>query len=1004
MAVVAPPPESSLSLFELYLDLPHPGASGTSPKPFLIPSPLGTSANSSNDELIKNLGQIARFAFPEYEGEEQPQPQAVESSSRSPIPYLNRYDLYAMQNKGFQHFTFTMQLRSGQRIYGHVRRYLPPHMMARQRYDVGRRGERALIVMTRVSGADLLFQAILKSLDAISSQQAVLPPELASYGEPQKAFMYELHKHHQYLVQAYAAQPLEQRGKPLVANLPGIEFGPKPLFARVDTTRFIFPTYLLRPIRATDPSTSQSSALMPLLRCVGVEHSLRIMSALLSERRVIIVSSSPTRLATCSHAALGMLAQGLLHWQHLYIPVMPPHLWQYLAAPYPYLIGILTQSLPKLDRTDGLGEVLMINLDNNTMETRNMDQRYILQRLPDLFQNLDQTAGTVASPSEDLAQSLQEILKQDKKILNGESALGNVSETAAKATKAVKNTFVKLRNKGRQYLSGKSTSGISDEDKEALQSSSVPEEKSLAADYIYTESCYNEIAEEDARISFTCFFLCMFGNMRWYLSQAPGQNPQLDRNRFLQQKREMGEGEGTAMWPLLQNFCQTQMLEEFAKARIEEVRTREPITPDTPLFVRCAAYHREHNVSFDILTVRRVTQQVAQNSPARITGMPQTNARQMAMTLTSNKVFEGDYGAAVGQLVEKCRESTSVLFDVMSVIWLRLRDSKGMQWKHAYQALQILKNLLYHGPLAVIAEATDGLDKIRAMKFYENMRQNVVSDIRNSATYVYYLLVDRSKLYRIRRFCAEKRRLLQNPPPTLVRDNRLSITGNFRAIHAALNPNNRGTYARLPPTAPQHVPMSRGEGADLFGAPGQPPGQPNQMPQPAAINSDLIGLFDNVQISGQPLNAKASPSSGNPFDAMQPPPSIDPSPETSAAPSPVPQQQSQPPPSFQPTPTIVALPPNPAPRPYSQYPPQQQFQQPHPGHIQPIHHHHHTHIPHQNSGYPVNPSQTHGITGPSIQPNIPPQQIMPPGQIPPPGYQVNQPAPPPSKAQFDPFA
>ena len=50
----------------------------------------------------------------------------------------------------------------------------------------------------------------------------------------------------------------------------------------------------------------------------------------------------------------------------------------------------------------------------------------------------------------------------------------------------------------------------------------------------------------------------------------------------------MGEGEGTPIWPLLQNFCQTQMLEEFAKARIEEVRTRQAVTLDAPLFVQCA--------------------------------------------------------------------------------------------------------------------------------------------------------------------------------------------------------------------------------------------------------------------------------------------------------------------------------------------------------------------------------------------------------------------------------
>jgi hypothetical protein len=100
----------------------------------------------------------------------------------------------------------------------------------------------------------------------------------------------------------------------------------------------------------------------------------------------------------------------------------------------------------------------------------------------------------------------------------------------------------------------------------------------------------------------------------------------------------------------------------------------------------------------------------------------------------------------------------------MSVIWVRLRDSKGLHWKHGFQALQILRNLLYHGPIAAIAEATDGLDKIRAMKFYnDNMRSQICTQIRQAATQVYNLLVDRAKLFAIRRLCINKRRDLRKP-------------------------------------------------------------------------------------------------------------------------------------------------------------------------------------------------------------------------------------------------
>ena len=627
----------------------------------------------------------------------------------------------------------------------------------------------------------VVFSPPIRSIEAISSQQAAMPHKLQAHAEPQKWFLHQLIRHQQHLARLYESKPKEERGRPLIANLEGLELGEIPVFSKVDNSRFILPTCLLHKTSEIDPSAAQSGSILPLLRCVGVAHALRIMSALLSERRVIMVSSSPTRLAACSHAALSMLAQGLLFWQHLYIPVLPPHLWQYLAAPYPYLVGILTATAPRLDRTDGLGEVLIIQLDTNTLETRGIDAHLISQRLPDLFQTTmedplsprharDQIVGSVAAatPVENLGQELVELLKSDKKVLYGDSTLSNMGETAAKATKAVKSTFLKLKNKGKKFIQkqrdsfqqGDGGGGTSDDE---MPENTEPDAKSLAADYIYTEGCHNEVGEEEARISFTTFFLCMFGNMRWYLSATtPGTLPTLDRQRFLQQKRAMGEGEGTPIWPLLQNFCQTQMLQEFVKARVEEIRTRQGVTPDMALFNKCANYHRQHNLDFGLLQVRQITRQIASTSRHH----EHSHARRMAMTLTSNKPYgngTSDYSKAVAQLVEQCRESSLILFDVMSVVWLRLRDCRGMQWKHGYQALQILRSLLFHGPLAVIAEATDGLDQIRAMKYYENMRSQVVPQMRMAAAAVYNLLVDRAKLFGIRRVCAGRRLQLLNP-------------------------------------------------------------------------------------------------------------------------------------------------------------------------------------------------------------------------------------------------
>eukprot|EP00980_Cylindrotheca_fusiformis_P018499 scaffold6124_cov122-Cylindrotheca_fusiformis.AAC.18 len=762
-----PNQDPSPPLFDLFLDLPHPAGTSSCPPPFTLPAP-GTTPEMEQ-ELSASISRIARFAFPEYDD-------AIGQKVIRDAP-LNRFSQYAMQPKTFQRYTFSLQLQSGVRLHGHVRRYLPGHTGARSRYDIGRRGERALVLLTRANGGDLVYSAILKTVDALSFQNIAMGDKLQAHKEPQKWFLTKLFEQHKRLSVRFNTLPYQER-KPMILNVTRIEAGEKRIagIEQVDAARFLIPTALLD-ATSSRIDAGTSSSILPVLRTLGVENTMRLVSALLSESRILLISNSPTRLAQCARSALSILAQGLLTWQHLYIPVLPPHLFQYIAAPVPYLIGILTTLAPRLDQApaDTLGELVIINLDQCRMETRGINSADVDKRIPDLLGRGSSSAGAPQgsmTATDMLAQDLLDLMKADKRVLYGESGLTNVAETAAKASKAVKSGFMKLKNRGRKFLQTRSGSMDSVSGEEGVDASVVETQDDDAAqkmlpDYIYTQGAQNEQAEDEARIAFASFFLSMFGNMRWYLSASPGKLPELDKQRLLQQKRSL-DGEFSAIWPLLENFCQTQMLEQFAKSRVEEVRTRIPVTAASPLFSKCADYHRQHSIDFSVVNVRRVARQVAQNNPART--ILQTSARRMAMTLTSNRTFEGDYNKAVSQLVEQCRECSSVLYDVMSVIWVRLRDSKGLHWKHGFQALQILRNLLYHGPVAVIAEATDGLDMIRMMKFYnDNMRSQICTQIRQAASQVYNLLVDRTKLFYIRRVCINKRRVMQKSDPGRVR-------------------------------------------------------------------------------------------------------------------------------------------------------------------------------------------------------------------------------------------
>lgn len=146
------PHQAALPLYDYFLDLPHPAAAKASRPPVILVSPA-TSPDMER-ELHANLSRIGRFAFPEFDDA------AAEQVPRD--TELNRFSMYAMQPKTFQHYTFSLQIQNGVRVHGHVRRYHPIHDVVKTRYDVGRRGERALVLLTRANGGDLVYAAILK--------------------------------------------------------------------------------------------------------------------------------------------------------------------------------------------------------------------------------------------------------------------------------------------------------------------------------------------------------------------------------------------------------------------------------------------------------------------------------------------------------------------------------------------------------------------------------------------------------------------------------------------------------------------------------------------------------------------------------------------------------------------------------------------------------------------------------------------------------------------------
>ncbi|KAM3911910.1 DENN domain-containing protein 1A isoform 2-T2 [Leptodactylus fuscus] len=123
------------------------------------------------------------------------------------------------------------------------------------------------------------------------------------------------------------------------------------------------------------PSIPENRNLTEYFVAVDVNNMLHLYASMLYERRILICCSKLSTLTACIHGSSAMLFP--MYWQHVYIPVLPPHLLDYCCAPMPYLIGIHSSLMEKV-KGMSLEDVVILNVDTNTLETPFDD----LQNLP----------------------------------------------------------------------------------------------------------------------------------------------------------------------------------------------------------------------------------------------------------------------------------------------------------------------------------------------------------------------------------------------------------------------------------------------------------------------------------------------------------------------------------------------------------------------------------------------------------------------------------------------
>ncbi len=778
------------------------------------------------------------------------------------------------------HHGFSLLLDSGLRINAHVLRYLPIHPGVKNRLDVARRAERAMIIITRALGGERFYSSLLKCLQAISMQEMTAGFNDDEGGENGNGtngangngnnkydlvtpFLHSVYKRHQLLKATCQAamqqgtmtilpeelKTLSLHGKEIYAQIIPDKYGEaRRLFMQRDLVSLKLPLSLQPGYDWNEfayDCEHLDSPILPLLRCLGPGKSIRVLSAVLCEVRIIFISKHVDTISACMRATMAMISQGLLVWRHVSIPVLPPHLFRFLSAGAPYIVGVLDRFADRIDRVKGLKDVLSIDLDSGKLKTYNMPESSKI--VPDILESSKSNKkqrdfiGT-----EMLAQDFADVLEMDRKIWGKKEEATGVAE-APEPTK-IANEIVANAKKGNSFSTMGLRESITQEIRESTRNldteesgnqffdaaavfvgtiygSAIPEEKGeegqknklfAKADDLGKQrelptkpitkrpftACENEQGEELLRASLICFFLELFGDLGLYLlvSKSTGAL-KVDKKKFLVRKCQLGIPEKSALWYALKQFSRSVMFERFVQCCILEAeqskKKRTNILVDhVPLFSLCQKHLRKSKSNFSTASVRRVVYTTIEGCPQHLIVDKLDKIRELALNLTAEKPFEGNEVKEIRKLMQDCKSCNLSFAQVMAVIWMRVGEQKPNHWKHNLLGLHLLRNLVLHGPIMAVSSAMDGIPEIFLLQFHQSKIEEASRGIQYAATQLFELLKDTPNMFARRRNALSlKVRSNKGSNETMLWSNylvrRLPIDVSFRHIHVMFVPDEK---------------------------------------------------------------------------------------------------------------------------------------------------------------------------------------------------------------------
>ncbi|KAK9915164.1 hypothetical protein WJX75_005465 [Coccomyxa subellipsoidea] len=241
-----------------------------------------------------------------------------------------------------EEYSFTLTGGDGSRLHGFCRSFLPPRARLNSlRYP------QVLCIITEHLWLTFYFK-VLQVLEALLKQTDLLNgPAHASlpYASPASQFLENL--------------SITCTGKLCPGEVLRLPLPRTPTPVNISPPRRIGPDFQSAsqpPLRSTeqwlelevppDVGNGSENAGLPLARLLwhlSPPALVGLIEALMLERRVLMVAQERDTVSAAVHAAAALLHP--LRWQHIYLPLLPLALKDYLSAPMPFLMGIHAPNL-----------------------------------------------------------------------------------------------------------------------------------------------------------------------------------------------------------------------------------------------------------------------------------------------------------------------------------------------------------------------------------------------------------------------------------------------------------------------------------------------------------------------------------------------------------------------------------------------------------------------------------------------------------------------------------